>query len=72
MSLKLWFNEVSNTYDGDLYLHRDDRYALLSWCSSDAKMHRFDENRVASLSEFEAILSKPIVIRLNNNPLRAN
>ena len=31
LAVKVWFNEVTNQADSDLYENRDDRYALLSW-----------------------------------------
>jgi hypothetical protein len=72
MSVKIWFNEVSNFGDSSLYEHTDDRYALLAWCSGPGRRHRFDENRVATLDEFRQALSKPFVIRLNNHPIPAD
>jgi hypothetical protein len=68
MSVKAWFNEVSNFGDAMLYENLPDRYALLAWCSSPEQRHRFDENRVATLSEFKEMLSKPFAIRLNHKP----
>ena len=34
LSVKILFNEVTAQADSDLYEHRDDRYALLSWCTN--------------------------------------
>jgi hypothetical protein len=74
MSIKAWFNEVSNQYDSLFYQNLDDRYALVSYCtsspaSSEARS-RFKQNRVATVKEFKEILAKPMVMRLKQTPLR--
>ena len=74
ISIKAWFNEVSNQYDSLFYQDLDDRYALVSYCtrppdSSEARS-RFKQNRVATVKEFREILAKPIVMKLKQTPLR--
>jgi hypothetical protein len=74
MSVKTWFNEVTNQYDSMYYENLDDRYALVAWCrntpeASSPVEARFGQNRAATVEEFKAALSKPLVIRLNRRPL---
>ena len=69
-----WFNEVSNQYDSMYYQNLDDRYALVSYCTSapeasDARS-RFKQNRVATVDEFKQSLGKPFVLKLKPTPLR--
>ncbi len=78
MSVKVWFNEVSNFYDGAIYERLEDRYALLAWCTIPPESvedttyrGRFGANRVATLGQFKNALSKPFTIRLNQRPLQA-
>jgi hypothetical protein len=74
ISIKVWFNEVSNQYDSLFYQKTDDRYALASYCTSSpdssAARSRFKQNRVATVREFTELFSKPFVIRLKQTPLR--
>lgn len=78
MSVKAWFNEVTNQYDAMYYQNLDDRYALVSYCTrppdnpseAGAVRARFSQNRVATVNEFKQVLSRPFVIRLNQEPLR--
>ena len=77
MSVKVWFNEVTNQHDSDLYVNRDDRYSLVSWCTSPPELSsdtsykaRFGQNRVQTLEEFKATLAKPFVLRMNQRPLK--
>lgn len=75
ISVKASFNEVTNRYDSMYYENLDDRYALVSWCTNRPEPTspvgaRFRQNRVATVEEFRATLSKPIVIRLNQRPLQ--
>ena len=77
MSVKASFNEVTNQYDSMYYENPDDRYALVAWCKSPPEPlspvgARFTQNRVATAEEFRATLSKPLVIRLNQRPLRGS
>jgi hypothetical protein len=58
-------------------VNRDDRYALVSWCTNPPEWMkdtsykaRFGQNRVQTLSEFKERLAKPIPLRLNQTPLR--
>ena len=74
--VKVWFNEVTNKYDSPFYENVDDRYALVTFCTSDREEFqwvgthaRFSQNRVATLKEFKEALSEPLVIRLNQRPL---
>ncbi len=74
MSVKVWFNEVSNQYDSMFYQKTDDRYALVSYCTespdSSGAMSRFKQNRAATVNEFKQALAKPFVLKLNQRPLR--
>ena len=77
MSIKLWFNEASNVDDGALYQRLDDRYALIAYCTSPPEKAsdtwfkaRFSMNRVKTIEEFSAALSRPIPVRLNGTPIR--
>jgi len=74
MSLKAYFNEATNMYDGRYYANLDDRYALFSWCSADPvntpAESRFKQNRLYTVGQFRQKLSEPIVIRLNDEPLK--
>lgn len=75
MSVKAWFNEVTNQYDSMYYQNLDDRYALVSYRSREADYPspvkaRFSQNRVATVREFKQALSKPFAIRLNQRPLQ--
>jgi hypothetical protein len=74
MSIKAWFNEVSNQYDSLFYEKTDDRYALVSYCTSSPDASearaRFKQNRVATAGEFKQAFSKPFVLKLNQRPLR--
>jgi hypothetical protein len=79
LSVKIWFNEVTNYTDSGLYEHRDDRYALVSWCTNPPELMkdtsykaRFGENRVQTLGEFKERLAKPFPLRMNQTPLRAD
>ena len=74
MSVKAWFSEVPNEHDSQYYQDIDDRYALVSYCTSppvDSALGkaRFSQNRVATVGEFKAALSRPFVIELNQRPL---
>jgi hypothetical protein len=78
LSVKVWFNEVTYWADSDLYEHRDDRYALLSWCTNPPELmkdtsykSRFAENRVQTLDEFKQRLAKPFPLRMKPTPLQA-
>jgi hypothetical protein len=74
LSVKVWFSEVSNQYDSLFYKNTDDRYALVTWCSSSpdssSARSRFRQNRLAKEKEFKEALSKPFIINLNQRPLR--
>ncbi|MEW6158632.1 MAG: hypothetical protein AB1813_14460 [Verrucomicrobiota bacterium] len=74
MSLKIWFNEVPNEFDGLYYQNLDDRYALVSFCTHPPDPRpvrsRFDQNRVATIREFQEKLGRPISIKLNQRALR--
>jgi hypothetical protein len=79
VSVKILFNEVTNQADSDLYEHRDDRYALLSWCTNPPELMkdsmykaRFRQNRVQTLGEFKERLAQPVPLRLNQTPLNAD
>jgi hypothetical protein len=79
LSVKIWFNEVTNYTDSALYEHRDDRYALVSWCTNPPELMkdttyraRFGENRVQTLGEFKERLAKPFPLRMKQTPLRAD
>jgi hypothetical protein len=75
MSVKVWFNEVTNMSDSMYYENLDDRYSLVSFCTSYEDFDwintkpRFGQNRVATLEQFKEALSKPFVIKLNQQPL---
>ena len=75
MSLKVWFNELTNQKDGFVYEHLPDRYAIVSYCTKEdddpSKVNaRLGANREAKLKEFKERLAKPFVIELNQRPLR--
>jgi hypothetical protein len=75
MSLKAWFNELTNQGDSFYYENVLDRYALLSYCSKEdddpSKVNaRMGANRVATVKEFRERLARPFVIKLNRLPLR--
>jgi hypothetical protein len=75
MSVKVWFHQVPNEYDSLFYEKTDDRYALVSHCTSAEgpdwaqARPRFQQNRVESLEAFREALSRPFEIRLNQRPL---
>ena len=74
ITLKAWFNEVTNQKDGLLYTHLPDRYALVSYCTDeddDPTMvnARLGANRVASFEEFLGRLQKPFVIALKRRQI---
>jgi hypothetical protein len=75
MSVKVWFREVPNEFDSLYYENPDDRYALVSFCTSaegpdwQGARPRFKQNRVATLEQFREALSKPFDIRMNRRPL---
>ncbi|MHC4285472.1 MAG: hypothetical protein ACYSWZ_21245 [Planctomycetota bacterium] len=75
MSVKVWFNEVTNMSDSMYYENLDDRYSLVSFCTSYEDFDwintkpRFGQNRVSTLEQFKEALSKPFVIKLNQQPL---
>lgn len=78
LSLKVWFNELTNLEDSPYYAseHVADRYALLSYCTNEnddpSKVNaRLGANRARTLKEFKERLAAPLVIRLNERPLRA-
>ena len=75
MTVKAWFNEVSNIYDSTYYENVPDRYAVLSYCTNEdedpSKVNaRMGANRVATTKEFKEALARPFVIRLNQRPIR--
>ena len=75
MTLKVWFNELTNQYDSIYYGNVPDRYALLSYCTKEDEdpsqlNARLGANRVATVEEFTSRLSQPFVIKLNQRPLR--
>jgi hypothetical protein len=75
LSVKVWFNEVSNQYDSHYYQNLDDRYALVSYCTSapdtsSGAGSRFKQNRVATVDEFKEAFAKPFNIKLKPIPLR--
>jgi hypothetical protein len=79
LSVKILFNEVTAQADSDLYEHRDDRYALLSWCTKAPELMkdtpykaRFGQNRVQTLDEFKEKLAKPFPLRMKPTPLKAD
>lgn len=75
VSVKAWFNEVTNQYDALIYENLADRYALVSYCTSSAEhppevKARFSQNPVPTVSEFKEALAEPFVIELTQRPLR--
>jgi hypothetical protein len=75
MSLKAWFNELTNQGDSFYYENPPDRYALLSYCTKEdddpSKVNaRLGANRAATVKEFKERLTRPFVIKLNQRPLR--
>jgi hypothetical protein len=75
MTIKAWFNELTNEYDSRFYENLPDRYALLSYCTKEdddpSKVNaRQGANRVATMKEFKETLARPFVIRLNQRPFR--
>ena len=77
VTVKAWFNEVTNITDSRYYENAPDRYALLSYCTNEdedpSKVNaRMGANRVATTKEFKEMLARPFVIRLNQLPLRVD
>jgi hypothetical protein len=77
VTVKAWFNEVTNITDSRYYENAPDRYALLSYCTNEdedpSNVHaRMGANRVATTKEFNERLARPFVIRLNHFPLRVD
>lgn len=77
ITVKAWFNEVTNMSDSRYYQNAPDRYALLSYCTNEdedpSKVNaRMGANRVATTKEFKERLARPFVVRLNQLPLRVN
>ncbi|MDA1229680.1 MAG: hypothetical protein O2856_02810, partial [Planctomycetota bacterium] len=75
LNVKVWFNELTNQFDSFVYKHIPDRYAIVSYCTNEdddpSKVNaRLGANRVAKLEEFKELLGKPLVIELNQRPLR--
>lgn len=75
LTLKPWFNEVTNQYDSLFYDHVPDRYAQLSYCTQEdfdtsGLNARLGANRVVTKQEFLDRLSKPLVIALNQRALK--
>jgi hypothetical protein len=74
LSMKVFFNEISFQYDALYYENVEDRYSLLSYCTGDRVVPwnvdtRFGMNRVETFEEFDAALSQPFTILLNDRPL---
>jgi hypothetical protein len=75
LSIKVWFAEVGNQYDGLYYRDVEDRYALVSYCTRSHGADwaqaepRFSQNRVASVDALLDVLRAPIAIELNDRPL---
>jgi hypothetical protein len=69
VSVKTWFNEVSNVNDSLYYLDAGDRNALLSFCTlRDERVGpRYSQNHVPTLLEFRAGLAKPIALNLRHD-----
>jgi hypothetical protein len=76
LTLKVWFNEVS-TEDVFFYQDRQDRYALLTYCTDEAEdpamvNARWGANRAKTWKEFKEKLAAPLVLNLKPQPLREN
>lgn len=75
LSLKVWFAEVDNRWDGLFYDRLDDRYALVAWSTRtdgpgwERAKARFAQNRVDTLDQLQERLSRPFPIALNRRPL---
>lgn len=74
VALKLSLAEVSNMCDSDFYVRRDDRYAIVSYCSVDehpswAEPHIFDFNRVSTVEELAGALENGFEVDLEEGPL---
>ena len=69
VSVKAWFNEVSNVYDSLYYSDVADRQALLAFCTrwDERAGPRQGHNRVATLQEFRASLGKPLTLNLRQD-----
>lgn len=69
ISVKAWLNEVISEYESLYWIDLDDRYSLLSYCSSNDEMARarYSQNRVTTLQEFRARLEKPIVLKFRRD-----
>jgi hypothetical protein len=69
VSVKVWFNEVTNVYDQPYYVDPADRNALLSFCTrwDERARGRYGHNRVATLEEFRAGLGRPLPLNLRRN-----
>ena len=77
LSVKIWFNEVTHQFDSDLYENRDDRYALVSWCTNppellkDTSYRRSAHNREQTPGELRERLARPFPLRMKRTPLKA-
>lgn len=74
LSLKVTFKQIPPASDYAYYEVPTDRYALLSYATAwdepdEFARARFDYHRVETLQQFEQALSKPIVVKLNDEPL---
>ena len=75
LTLKVWFNELTNQYDSPLYENTPDRYALLSYGTKEDEdpftlNARLGANRAVTLKDFKEKLAQPFVIKLKEQPLK--
>ncbi len=76
LTIKIYFNELTNQYDSQFYEKVPDRYAILTYCTKEDEdpsnvNPRLGANRVKTLKEFKESLAKPFLIKLNKQPLVA-
>jgi hypothetical protein len=75
LSIKTWFNELTNQQDVPYYQNQlSDRYALLTYCTDEnddpsQENARWGANRVKTLADFKARLTQPLIVALNQKPL---
>lgn len=74
LSIKVWFNELTNQQDSPYYANLPDRYALLTYCTDEQddpseENARWGANRAKTFAELKARLGQPFAIALHPRPL---
>lgn len=76
LSIKVYFNELTNQYDSQFYENVPDRYAIISYCTKEDEVPsevnaRLGANRAVTFRAFTEALAKPLTIKLNQQSLLA-